>query len=209
MIILKTLDTFVATLRVDAENSDITAKKPEKKVSIYGIGAYGSPDWNYEISITYGSAENFLHVKTFGSKNVDVVGRGCFENVQFVSFMITLTESHCARFIVIPLKQNKDPALPDGGIAFDINPEEENQHGTRFELRFTAVNHTIHRYGTGFAVSEPGEPDDGVAVFFEDRKLIITIDEIIRKAQRLRANRKIVTALRDYLLKSPKEETYE
>ena len=209
MKILKKLSEFSITLGVNAANSDITSKKPVKEVSTFGIGEFGNPDWNYEISITYGSAENFLHVKTFGSKKADVVGRGCFENVQYVSFMICLIESHRARFVVIPLKRNRDPALSDGGIAFDINPEEENQHGVRFELRFTAVNHASNIYGTGFAVSEPGEPDDGVAVFFLNRKYIITIDEVIRKAQRLRGNRKIVTALKEYLLNSSKEETYE
>lgn len=199
MEILKSLESFKFYLGMEAENTEITAKKTTQKTATYGIGAYGNEDWQYEIAITYGNAENFLSVKTFGNGEAAVIGRGIFEEVKKISMMIALKESQYAHFIVIPRRKNGRPVVPDNGIAFSINPETDNQHGVRFELRFTAANHVESRYATGFAVSEPGERDDGVAVFLTKRKAVILVDEIIRKAQKLRGNRKMVTAIKDIL----------
>jgi hypothetical protein len=206
MRILKSLNHLTATIGMEAENTDITNKKAYKKVSTFGLGEFGNHDWQYELTITYGSADNFLHVKTFSGGEAAIIGRGIFDKVQCISFMINFVESHRAQFIVIPMKRNRTPALPDYGVAFEINPEIENQHGARFELRFIAVNNVSRLYGTGFAVSDPGEPDDGVAIFLTKRKAIIMIDEALRKAQRLQGNRKLITTFEHVLSVIDKEE---
>lgn len=156
MEILKSLESFKFYLGMEAEDTEITAKKETQKTATYGIGAYGNEDWQYEIAITYGNAENFLSVKTFGNGEAAVIGRGIFEEVKNISLMIALKESHNAHFIVIPRKKSGRSVIPDNGVAFSINPETDNQHKLMKALGYYKVDvPTGEVYKTGLKKGQP------------------------------------------------------
>lgn len=199
---LYNLGVIEVDFAIEAEDSSITNKKICKNVHTFGLGYYASPDWRFDIAFTYGNAENFLQAKCFENGNTAIMGRGIFEKAHKISVLIKYIQAHEARFVIILKDKTGGPVFQDRAIGFDINPFEKNSHGTRFEMRFTAANHKQHKFGTGFAVSEPGEDDSGVAFFLPKKRSIIILDEAIRKAQRLHGNRNIVTALKNVLFES-------
>ncbi len=207
MKILFNISSIEFDFAVDAEDCSITNKNQGKKFHTFGLGHYASPDWSFDIALTYGISENFLQAKCFAGGNVAIIGRGIFEATHRISVLIKYTQADAARFVIILKDKAGRPVLQDSAIGFDINPDAKNSHGTRLEMRFTAANYKLHLFGSGFAVSDPGEDDAGVAFFLSKKRSIQILDEAIRKAQRLRGNRKIVTALKDMLLENGLESS--
>ncbi len=213
MELIKNILSLSCDFGITAEDSNITDKpRKGKPTCIIGFGHYGNPDFRFDLALTYGNPENFLQVKKFDSANATVVGRGLFEKAHKISVLLKFQRSDQVRTVIIISDKKNRAVISDDVQGFDLDPSKKNSHDTRFELRFTVANHELPLYGTGFAVSEPGSDDDGVAFFLSKKKLIVMIDEAIRKAQKLRGNRRLVTALNEILAENglnAKEENHE
>lgn len=174
------MDLVMNTLKLNASIKE----HPQQSKALFGRRS----EWHFGYTLWLGNPNNRLIVSHSSSGDMEIAGRGRFENVDNVDLLVFNDDIYNSRFVLLVYDENGLPVLPGGFIGVDVNCPGVNNSSESFELRFIGANFAENLYAFGFCASDPGEPDVGVFIVSNKRKQAILSYNVAQKSQRLHGN---------------------